>query len=370
MDRRTAAMLGLCLLLAACEVKRTPPAPAPQSQPAAGAPVAVPLAEVYRPARSPTLTAVRKRGYVACGIHPSLPGFAFPDARGEWRGFDVDICRAVAAAALGDARKVRFTTIGAENRFARLQRGEIDVLSRNTSQTFARDAGLGVIFPVTTYFDGQGFLAPKVLGLNSAEELEGARVCVQAGTASAGNVADWFRVRGMQYRPVVARSEAEARSLYEAEACDVFTADVSALAASRSVMANPMAHVILPDVISKEPLGPVVREGDPVWADIVRWSVYATVLGEELGLTSRTVAQAKASSMDPETRRLLGVDGNLGALLGLDREWAFQVIRQIGAYNEIFRRDLGPDSALRLDRGLNALWNAPKPGLMYAPPMR
>jgi general L-amino acid transport system substrate-binding protein len=367
MDCRTAAMLGLSLLLAGCEVKHTS-AVAPEPQ--AAKPVASSAAEVYRPAKSPTLAAVRQRGYLACGIHPSLPGFAFPDARGEWRGFDVDICRAVAAAVLGDARKVRFTPIGAENRFARLQRGEIDMLSRNTSQTFARDAGLGVTFPVTTYYDGQGFLAPKVLGLNSAEELEGARVCVQAGTASEGNVADWFRVRGMKFRPVVARSEAEARALYEGEACDVFTADVSALAASRSVMGNPMGNVILPDVISKEPLGPVVRENDPVWADIVRWSVYATVLGEELGLTSRSVAQAKAASMDPETRRLLGADGDLGALLGLPRDWAFQVIRQVGAYDEVFRRDLGPDSALRLDRGLNALWNAPKPGLMYAPPMR
>jgi general L-amino acid transport system substrate-binding protein len=236
--------------------------------------------------------------------------------------------------------------------------------------TFARDTGLGVDFPAVTYYDGQGFLAPKALGLQSAEELSGARVCVQAGTASEGNLEDWFKARGLHFQPVVVDSEAEARVQYEEAGCDVFTADVSALAASRSLLRNPGAHMILPDVISKEPLGPVVRQGDPAWADIVRWTVYATLLGEELGLTSKTVEQARETAVDPETRRLLGVDGDLGALLGLNKDWAFQVIRQVGAYHEIFRRDVGADSALKLDRGLNALWTAPKPGLMYAPPMR
>jgi general L-amino acid transport system substrate-binding protein len=251
-----------------------------------------------------------------------------------------------------------------------LQKAQIDLLSRNTSQTFARAAGLGVTFPVITYYDGQGFLAPRTMALTSAEELGGARVCVQEGTASAGNLADYFRVRGMEYRAVMAKSEAEARSLYEAESCDVFSADISALAASRSLLANPNAHVILPDVISKEPLGPVVRQDDPVWAEIVRWTIHASLLGEELGVTSRTVEQARETATDPETRRLLGLEGDLGALLGLKADWAFQVIRQVGAYHEIFRRDLGQDSALQLDRGLNALWSAPAPGLMYAPPMR
>ena len=282
----------------------------------------------------------------------------------------MDVCRAVAAATLGDATKVRFTTIGGQDRFSALRGGQIDILSRNTSETFARAAGLGLRFPVTTYYDGQGFLAPKALGLNSAEELSGARICIQAGTASVGNLEDYFRVRGMKFRAVVVASEQLARQAYEDEGCDVFTADVSALAASRSLMANPGAHVILPDVISKEPLGPVVRQADPVWAEIVRWSVHATVLGEELGLSSRTVEQARETATDPETRRLLGLEGDLGALLGLKSDWAFQVIRQVGAYHEIFRRDLGGDSALRLDRGLNALWSAPAPGLMYAPPMR
>ncbi|MBW8814571.1 MAG: amino acid ABC transporter substrate-binding protein [Caulobacterales bacterium] len=356
--------------MAAVLVGCTAPKPAPT--PAAEAPKAKPTAASpgYKPAKSATLNAVRKRGYVTCGVHPGLPGFALPDVRGQWRGFDVDTCRAVAAATLGDANKVRFVVIDAQDRFGPLTRGEIDILSRNTSATFAREAALGVTFPVITYYDGQGFLVAKALGLNSAAELSGARICVQSGTAAAANLADWFRVRGIRYKPVTADSEEQARQLYENEGCDAFSADVSALAAARSILRNPTAHVILPDVISKEPLGPVVRQSDPVWADIVRWSVYATLLAEEQGLSSRTVEQARETATDPETRRLLGLDGDLGALLGLKSDWAFQVIRQVGAYHEIFRRDLGEDSALRLERGLNALWNAPRPGLMYAPPMR
>lgn len=355
----------LALSLAACSkkpVEEAPSAPLP--------PKVVLVQPGYNPAKSATLDSVRRRGYVACGIHPGLPGFALPDPRGDWRGFDVDVCRAVAAATLGDATKVRFTTIGGKDRFGALQSGQIDILSRNTSETFARDAGLGVSFPVVTYYDGQGFLVPKALGLNSAEELSGARICVQSGTASAGNLDDFFQVRGMTYRAVAAASEEQARKVYEAEGCDAYTADISALAASRSLLSNPGSHVILPDVISKEPLGPVVRKDDPTWTEIVRWTVYSTLLAEELGLTSRTVETARETATDPETRRLLGLEGDLGALLGLKPDWAYQVIRQVGAYHEIFRRDLGGDSALRLDRGLNALWNAPKPGLMYAPPMR
>lgn len=362
---RHMAMVVLVTSLAACGPKPAEKAPA-----TAPAPKAAATQSSYKPAASATLEAVRKRGYLACGVHPGLPGFALPDPRGEWRGFDVDICRAVAAAVLGDAAKVRFTVISGPDRFSALQAGQIDILSRNTSVTFARDAGLGLTFPITTYYDGQGFLAPKALGLNSAEELSGARICVQSGTASAGNLEDYFRVRGLTYRPVVVPTEERARQLYEAEGCDVFSADVSALAASRSLMANPGAHVILPDVISKEPLGPVVRQDDPAWADIVRWTVYATLLGEELGLSSRTVEEARETATDPETRRLLGLEGDLGPLMGLKSDWAFQVLKQVGAYHEIFRRDLGADSALRLDRGLNALWTAPAPGLMYPPPMR
>jgi general L-amino acid transport system substrate-binding protein len=366
MIRRLMAIAVLSAFLAGCSPS-APSQPAPKAAPKTGVTEAQPG---YKPARSPTLEAVRRRGELICGVNPGLPGFALPDAQGRWRGFDVDLCRAVAAAVLGDAGKVRYVVMGSRDRFGPLQRGEVDILSRNTSQTFARDAGLGIAFPVTTYYDGQGFLAPKSLGLTSAEELSGARICVQAGTASVGNLADWFRVRGIRYREVLAASEAQARQLYETDGCDAFTADVSALAASRSLLGNPGAHVILPEVISKEPLGPAVRQNDPVWAEIVRWTFYATLLGEELGLSSRTVAQAREDTTDPETRRLLGLDGDLGALLGLKADWAYQVIRQVGPYNEIFRRDLGGDSALRLDRGLNALWSAPAPGLMYAPPMR
>jgi general L-amino acid transport system substrate-binding protein len=366
MIRRLAAMAMSVLALAACGPRQQP---APTSAPAP-APSAATVTKTYTPATSSTLQAIRKRGYVSCGVHPGLPGFAFPDARGQWRGFDVDICKAVAAAVLGDARKVRFTTISAQDRFSALQNGRIDLLSRNTSWTFGRDAGLGLEFVAVTYFDGQGFLAPRSLALTSAEELSSARICVQGGTASEENLAEYFRARGIRYRPVVAVSEEQARRLYETEACDAFSADISALAASRSVLNNPNAHVILPEVISKEPLGPVVRQDDPVWTDIVRWTVYATILGEELGLNSKTVAEARETASDPETRRLLGVEGDLGPLLGLPEDWAFQVIRQVGAYHEIFRRDVGEDSPLKLDRGLNALWSAPKPGLLYAPPMR
>jgi general L-amino acid transport system substrate-binding protein len=363
---RRLALAGLAILtLSACDGGSPPPAtPAPLAK-SAPAPVTR-----YKATPSKVLQAVRKRGYVACGVNAGLPGFAFPDFRGNWRGFDVDICRAVAAAVLGDANKVRFTAITSPDRFSALQKGEIDILSRNTSWSFSRDAGLGLDFAATTYFDGQGFLAPKALGLTSAQELSGARICVQAGTASEDNLADFFRARGLKYKPVVVASEAEARRLYESDGCDVFTADISALAGSRSVLNNPGAHVILPDVISKEPLGPVVRQNDPVWADIVRWTVYAMILGEELGLGSKTVAQARETASDPQTRRLLGVEGNYGALLGLSKDWAFQVIRQVGAYHEIFGRNIGAASPLKLDRGLNALWNAPKPGLLYAPPLR
>jgi general L-amino acid transport system substrate-binding protein len=365
MIRRVLAIAGLGLCLAACDRPERPSAPAP---PPAKTATSTPVQ--YTPAESPTLKAVRRRGYVICGVHPGLPGFGFPDVKGQWQGLDADICRAVAAAVLGDADKVRFTPVPAQERFAPLQNGRIDLLARNTSWTFARDAGLGVEFTAVTYFDGQGFLAPRALALTSAEELSGARVCVQADTASEGNLADYFRIRGLRYRAVVASSEEEARRLYEEEACDVFTADISALAASRSLMRNPGAHVILPNVISKEPLGPVVRQGDPVWADIVRWTVFALILGEELGLSSRTVEQARETAIDPETRRLLGLEGDLGPLLGLSNDWAYQAIRQVGAYHEIFRRDVGADSPLKLERGLNALWNAPRPGLLYAPPMR
>ena len=359
------AFLGLvlCLQLAAC--KRNEPAPAP-------APVVeTPVADTSAPSKpSPTLAAVRARGWLACGVNPGLAGFAFPDDRGVWHGFDVDICRAIAAATLGDAQAVRFVPVNAADRFAALRARKVDVLSRNTSWSLARDAGEGVDFTAITYFDGEGFLAPKSLGLTSADELNGARICVQAGTASEANLADYFQNRGLKYTPVIAKTEAEARALYQNDGCDAFTADVSALASSRSVMNTPNAHVILPTVISKEPLSPVVRQDDPAWTDIVRWTVYSLILAEELGVTAKTAAEQAKTSTDPRVRRLLGADGDFGKPLGLKAGFALQAISQVGAYGEIFDRNVGAGSALKLERGLNALWNASPPGLLYAPPIR
>jgi general L-amino acid transport system substrate-binding protein len=366
MRRSLAGVMALCLWLAACDKPGTSEAP---SAPAGGKPGA-PEKVIYKARPSPTLAAIRKRGWLSCGVNPGLAGFAYPDTRGTWRGFDVDICRAVAAAVLGDARAVRYLPVSAEGRFAALTSGKVDILSRNTSWTFARDVGLGVEFPVVTYFDGQGFLAPKALALSSAAELSGARICVQAGTASQANLADYFKARGLTYREVLVQTDAEAREKYQNDGCDAFTADVSALASSRSVMNSPNAHVILPEVISKEPLGPVVRKADPTWADMVGWTIYALMEAEELQVNSGNVGSLRDNSQDPRVRRLLGAEGGFGSMLGLKDDWAFQAIRQVGAYDEIFRRNVGDGSALKLERGLNALWNAPQPGLHYPPPIR
>ena len=353
------------LLLAACGEAKTPPQPAPTPK------VEVPAAKAdFAPKPSPTLAAIRARGWVSCGVNPGLSGCAFADDRGTWRGFDVDICRAIAAVALGDAKAVRFTPVSAQDRFSTLRAGGIDVLSRNTSWTLARDAGEGVDFAAITYFDGQGFLVSKALSLTSADELNGARICVQAGTASEVNLADYFLARGLKYTPVVAKTEAEARAKYQNDGCDAFTADVSALASSRSVMNSPNAHIILPTVISKEPLAPVVRQDDPVWTDIVRWTVYSLILAEELGVNSKSAPDLAKTSTDPRIRRLLGAETDFGAPLGLKRDFAYQAIVQVGAYDEVFERNVGGGSPLKLARGHNALWNAPQPGLLYAPPIR
>lgn len=353
------------LALAACnEAPTQAPEPPPKKVEVPQPPAA------FTPKPSPTLAAIKARGWLSCGVNPGLAGFAFADDRGVWRGFDVDICRAVAAATLGDAAAVRFTPVEAKDRFAALRAGSIDILSRNTSWTLARDAGEGVDFAAITYFDGQGFLAPKALGLTSADELNGARICVQQGTASESNMADYFQARGLKYTPVVTKTEAEARVKYQTDGCDAFTADISALASSRSVMNNPNAHMILPTVISKEPLAPVVRQDDPAWTDIVRWTVNALILAEEWGVTAKTAPELAKSSPDPRVRRLLGADGGFGRMLGLKDDFAYQAIVQVGAYDEIFERNVGAGSALKLARGHNALWNAAQPGLLYAPPIR
>lgn len=359
------AMLALIALMAT-GCGRKPPEPVKPSEPD----ILVTADPKATAATSPTLAAVRRRGLVRCGVNPGLTGFGARDARGVWRGFDVDLCRALAAAVLGDADKVAFVQVAAEDRFKALKAGRIDVLNRNTSWTLSRDAADGVDFARISYYDGQGFLARKSLNLQSAAELSGARICVQAGTTSELNLADFFRSRGINMIPVPARSADDARNRYQREECDALTADISSLASSRAVMDNPGAHVLLPDVISKEPMGPVVRQGDPGWADIVRWSLNAMILAEELGLDSKTVKAARTESVVPEVRRLLGVDGKLGAALGLSSDWAFRIISQVGSYGEVFDRNLGEASGLKLERGQNALWTAARPGLLYSPPAR
>lgn len=355
----------LVLLLAACkpapdEAARTPPPERSAPGPGGAPPKAT---------ASPTLAAVKARGHLNCGVNPGLAGFAYQDERGRWQGFDADFCRALAAAVLGKPDAVDFVPLSNAERIAALKAGKVDVLSRNTSWTFSRDAGQGVDFAGVSYYDGQGFLARKALNLQSAAELKGARICVQSGATSQPNIDDYFRARGVQYTAIVFPSADDARAAYEKEGCDALTADVSALAAARSLMANPAEHEILPDVISKEPQGPVVRQDDTGWTDIVRWTLNALILAEEHGVTAKT-AQAMREGADGEMRRLLGGEPGYGALLGLSDAWAFNAIRQVGNYGEIFDRNLGQTSALRLRRGQNALWNANPPGLHYAPPFR
>lgn len=358
MSVRFGLVILAVLALAGCE------RPASKSEPK---PAEAPLA-VKPAAPSKTLKAIKARGELRCGVNPALPGFAFQDNGGRWRGFNVDFCRALAAAVLGKPDKVTFVPLGNEERIAALRSGKVDVLWRNTSWTFSRDAGDQLDMAAISYFDGQGFLVRRSLNLTSAVELNTAKICVQGAATSAQNLEDFFRSRGIAYTAMVFDSEEQARAAYQADKCDAFTADISALAATRTLMDDPGAHVILPDAISKEPLGPLVRQDDPAWTDIVRWTLYALVLAEEHGVTKANVKDMKAGA-DPEARRLLG-EGEYGAKLGLDADWAARAITAGGNYGEIFDRDVGQGSALKLDRGLNALWNAPKPGLLYAPPMR
>ncbi len=361
--RRIAVCLGLTVLAGCGERGATPAAePAP-------APVEAPLPVTERPP-SATLEAVRRRGRLNCGVHEGLVGFAYTDNRGRWRGFDVDFCRATAAAVLGDPDAVRFVPLTAGQRFEALSTGRIDVLWRNTSWTMDRDVSGRVEFAGVNDYDGQGFMARRSLELAGATDLNGARICVQAGSTSQDNLADWFRARGLTYTPVVADSENQAREMYAREACDAFTADVSALAAARTTLASPRDHVILPNVISKEALGPVVREDDTTWTEIVRWTLNALILAEELGVTGANVAELADSSADPQVRRLLGRQGEFGPSLGLRDSWARDAIAAGGNYGEIFARHLGPESPLDLARGLNAQWNARPAGLMYALPIR
>lgn len=319
---------------------------------------------------SPTLAAIKARGRLNCGVHEGLVGFAYTDNRGQWRGFDVDFCRALAAAVLGDANAVRFVPVSNAQRFEALRSGRADVLWRETSWTLSREAQEGVRFAGINYYDGQGFMVRRALNLTSAQELNTARVCVQRASTSEGNVADWFRARGLEYRKVEAVSAEAAAAAYGREECDALSADISALAAARTTLASPDQHMILPDVISKEPLGPAVKRGDEAWTSVVRWTLNALIAAEELGVTSENVDAQVEEASDPRIRRLLGVEGELGSMLGLSDDWARRAIKAQGNYGEIFARNIGPDSPLDLERGLNAQWNARPGGLIYALPIR
>ncbi|WP_369599881.1 amino acid ABC transporter substrate-binding protein [Hahella sp. SMD15-11] len=314
-----------------------------------------------------TLDAVKKKGFVQCGVSTGLPGFSNPDEKGNWVGIDVDVCKAVAAAVLGDASKVKYVPLNAKERFTALQSGEVDVLSRNTTWTLTRDASLGLNFAGVTYYDGQGFLVSKDLGVSSAKELDGASVCIQAGTTTELNLADYFRENGMKYNAVVFDTSDQTVKGFESGRCDVLTSDQSQLYALRLKLANPSKAVILPEVISKEPLGPVVRQGDDEWFNIVKWSLFATINAEEMGVTSKNVDEMKKSS-NPNIQRLLGTAGEMGKMLGLSSDWAYNIVKQVGNYGEMFDRNVGKNSALKIERGLNALWN--KGGIQYAPPIR
>ena len=318
-------------------------------------------------APGPTLAAVKQRDILVCGTSTGAAGFSVPDSRGEYRGLDSDLCRATAAAVLGDATKIRWVPLTGTARLPALQSGQVDVLIRTTTWTQVRDTANGLNFTVINFYDGQGFLLRKSLGLKRATELQGASICVTAGSTNELNLADWARINKVDYRPVVFEQNDEARRAYLSGRCDAYSTDASQLAGLRSSFPDPEEHVILPDIISKEPHAPVVRHGDDQWFDIIRWTVFALLAAEELGVTQANV-EAQRDSPNPEIRRLLGLTGDHGPLMGLDRAWAFNAIKAVGNYGEIFERNLGMGSAVKLSRGLNDLWT--RGGLMYAPPVR
>ncbi len=315
-----------------------------------------------------TMDDVKARGKLNCGVTTGLVGFAAPDANGVWDGFDVSVCRAVAAAVLGDPTAVEFVTTTGQTRFTALASGEIDMLARNTTWTFSRDVDLKFEFVGVNYYDGQGFMVPKSLGVASAKELDGATVCIQTGTTTELNLADFFRANNISYEPVPIETNAEAQQQYLAGACDVYTTDASGLAATRATFENPADHVLLPEIISKEPLGPLVRHGDNEWGDVVRWSLNALIAAEELGITSANVDSMAAGTNNPEINRILGTEGELGAMLGLDKDWAMRIIKSVGNYAEVFEKNIGESTPIGLARGLNAQWT--NGGLLYTPPFR
>ena len=316
---------------------------------------------------SPTLNAIKARGGLACGVNEGLPGFAYLDERGIWSGFDVDFCHAIAAAIFGDPKKVKLVPLTADARFQALRDGKIEVLSRNSTWTMGRETEYGLTFVGVTYYDGQGFMVPRALRVNSALELDGAKVCVQSGTTTIDNLADFFTSNGMTLQEVISSSADEAIKNYDAGLCSVLTSDLSQLYALRLRLAKPKDQVILPDIISKEPLGPVVRDNDLQWISVVKWVYFAMINAEELGVSSRNIDQA-LRSQKPEVKRLVGTSGDFGERIGLTNAWAANIIRYVGNYGEVFERNLGAKTPLAIPRGLNQLWN--DGGIQYAPPIR
>jgi len=326
------------------------------------------LLSAFSLAHASTLSDVKARGKLLCGVNPGLQGFAAQGADGAWAGFDVDFCKAVAAAVLGDAAKVEFVPLNAVERFDKLKSGAVDVLARNTTWTMQRETGTAIRFVGVSYHDGQGFIVKKLLGVTSALNLTGASICFLSGTTTKDNVEDFFREKQMTFTPVMFDNIADLVKAFDASKCDTYTADMSQLYAIRLKLANPDDSIVLPDVISKEPLGPAVRQGDEQWFNIVRWTLFALIDAEEMGVASAGVDTLKTDSTKPDVRRLLGLEGTFGADMGLDPDWAARAIKAVGNYGEIFDRNLGKASPLLIERGLNALWNGG--GILYAPPVR
>ena len=319
-------------------------------------------------ANAGTLEDVRAKGFIQCGVSQGLPGFSNADDSGKWTGLDVEMCRAVAAAVFGDAQAVKFSPLSAKQRFTALSSGEVDILSRNTTWTMTRDTQLGLNFAGVNYYDGQGMMVPKALGVNAATELDGANICTNTGTTTELNITDYFRANGMSFNLVAFEKADEVVAAYDAGRCDVYTTDRSGLAAQRGKLTNPDDHVVLSEIISKEPLGPVVRQGDDVWFNIVRWSLNAMINAEEMGITSDNINAMTYNKVTPAEARFIGKEGKFGAELGLADDWAYQIIKQVGNYGESYERNVGPNTPLKLARGVNALWS--QGGILYAAPIR
>ncbi|MFT5112167.1 MAG: general L-amino acid transport system substrate-binding protein [Parasphingorhabdus sp.] len=331
--------------------------------------IAAALSLTAMSAQAGTLADVQARGELNCVVSTGVAGFAAPNDSGRWEGFDIDFCRAVAAAVLGDGEKVKFVPTTGKTRFTILNSGEGDILFRNTTETMSRDADLKLSFLPVNYYDGQGFMIRKELGVSSAKDLDGASVCIQTGTTTELNLADYFRINGISYEPVAIETNAEGITNYGGNRCDVYTTDASGLASTRAALEDPSAHIILPEIISKEPLGGAVRQGDDQWFDIGKWVVNALINAEELGITQANVAElASAAGDNPSVNRMLGTESNMGEMLGLDNGWAVRAISAVGNYGESFERNIGPNTAIGLERGLNALWK--DGGILYAAPIR